>query len=430
MSKPLMAFWFFCTQMEFTPLATREEKFWQHHREEQARRAAGGTTKKPPKSSQVRRKDWTSTHTVDPDDYADLDIAAQERVMPKGETEWLQAKVIRSPLHAGIGQAPAAEHRVDRPAPSSGTAPVSDAAATRAEGTVVEIATGLCRVRAGERTFLCGLRHTLRLAHSGYSNMVAVGDAVIVSHNGDSRGVVEAILPRRSALARPDPFNLYRQQVIVANVDQVLIVAAWREPAFWPELVDRYLIAAGRHNLAPVIVVNKVDLSDDDASLAATAAAYRTAGYHVILTSVVSQVGLAELATALASKTTALAGLSGVGKSSLLSAVEPGLNLRVGEVNERRHEGRHTTTQVTLHPLRQGGFVVDTPGIREFGLAGLKPAELLRFYPEFDHAGPCAYANCTHTREPGCAVKAAVRAGRLAALRYDSYRKIRRDLAD
>ncbi len=148
----------------------------------------------------------------------------------------------------------------------------------------------------------------------------------------------------------------------------------------------------------------------------------------MILTSAVRRTGLDELRGILAGKTTALAGLSGVGKSSLLSAVEPGLNLRVAEVSDRRHEGRHTTTQVTLHPLAAGGFVADTPGIREFGLAGLKPADLLRFYDEFAAAGPCEFANCSHTAEPGCAVKAAVRGGRLSAMRYDSYVKIRRDL--
>ena len=254
--------------------------------------------------------------------------------------------------------------------------------------------------------------------------------------------MVEAVLPRRSALARPDVFYSHLQQVIVANVDQVLIVAAWREPAFWPELVDRYLIAAARYNLAPIICINKIDLADeaadrdaDDASdaaeLAQTVAAYRRAGYPVLPTSARTGDGLAELREALAGRTTALAGLSGVGKSSLLSAAEPGLSLRIAEVSSRRHEGRHTTTQVTLHPLAAGGFVADTPGIREFGLSGLRGSDLTRFYPEIAaEAEGCAYADCSHTREPGCAVKAAVRAGRIAAVRYDSYRKIRHGLPE
>ncbi len=390
---------------------------WQHIRENAAQRENRKQTKKPPKETRVRQRGWTDVFAEDPDGYDDLDITSRERVMPKGETEWRQAKVIRSPLHDGFGLAEparAAEHA---------------AGLTRTEGTVVEVSSGLCSVQAGEQAYLCHLRSALRVPHSGYSNMVAVGDRVTISHNGGNAGTVEAILPRHSALARPDPFNVYKQQVIVANVDQVLIVAAWREPAFWPELADRYLIAALRHNLAPVIVINKIDLAEDDRELNATVSAYRAAGHRVILTSASRRIGLDELRSILDGKTTALAGLSGVGKSSLLSAVEPGLNLRVAEVSDRRHEGRHTTTQVTLHPLAAGGFVADTPGIREFGLAGLKQAELLRFYGEFVTAGPCEFANCSHTREPGCAVKAAVRGGRISAMRYDSYVKIRRDLA-
>jgi ribosome biogenesis GTPase len=215
----------------------------------------------------------------------------------------------------------------------------------------------------------------------------------------------------------------------VANVDQVLIVASWREPKFWPELVDRYLIAGVRNNLEPVICINKIDLAEDEAELEETAGAYRRAGYQVILSSAVTGAGLGELRGVLRGKTTALAGLSGVGKSSLLSEAEPGLNLRVAEVSERQHLGKHTTTQVTLHPLAAGGFVADTPGIREMGLAGLTQADLPRLYPEFSQfAASCAYANCSHTREPGCAVKGAARTGRIALMRYDSYRKIREDL--
>lgn len=388
---------------------------WQHIREDAALREIrkqNQQPRKPPKPERVRQKNWTDALFEDAGDYADLDLAERERVMPKGETEWRQAKVIHSPLHEGIGPASA----VEAGGHSDGQSVVT--------GVVVEVSSALCRVQADGDTYLCGLRNALRVPHSGYSNMVAVGDRVTISHNGDGRGMIEAILPRHSALARPDPFNVYHQQVIVANVDQVLIVAAWREPAFWPELVDRYLIAAQRHNLAPVIVINKIDLAEDEGELAAVVDVYRSAGYRVIPTSVVTSTGLDELRGVLSSKTTALAGLSGVGKSSLLNAVEPGLNLRVSEVSGRKHEGRHTTTQVTLHPLRAGGFVADTPGIREFGLAGLKQAELRGFYSEFAAAGPCEFANCTHTREPGCAVKAAVRAGRIARMRYDSYRKI------
>lgn len=404
-------------------MATREEKRWQHflkHKQQHDVAATGSVSapKSTPRDDKVRRKNWDKFYDEDdPLAYYDLDLAESEKIMPEGETEWRQAKVIRSPLHEGIGaEAPAPPKQAER---------------TQTRGTVVAVSASLATVQADDRQYICTLRKALRNEHSGYSNMLAVGDAVIVSHNGDERGIVDAILPRRSALARPDPFNLYRQQIIVANVDQVLIVAAWREPAFWPELVDRYLIAALRHNLAPVLVINKVDLAEERTEVAGMAAVYRAAGVPVILTSAVTGEGLAELRETVQGRTTALAGLSGVGKSSLLSAAGLGLQLKVGAVSERRHEGRHTTTQVTLHPLGDGGFVADTPGIREFGLAGLKAADIRRFYPEFTAAaGQCEYANCLHLREWGCAVKAGVRAGRIAAVRLDSYRKIIADLTE
>jgi ribosome biogenesis GTPase len=415
--------------MENTTLANREEKLWQHNRQNKALREAGGPARKAPKPDRVRSKDWTTVYTEDPDGYYDLDVVERERVMPKGEIESRYAKTPQSPLHSGLGLATLASNE---PSSDTGTAGAeTEPPAGQSRGTVVEVSSGLCRVALAGRRLLCVIRSSLRAPHSGFTNVVAAGDEVLVSHNGHERGMVEAVLPRRSALARPDVSYDHLQQVIVANVDQVLIVAAWRQPAFWPELVDRYLIAAVRNNLASVICINKTDLVDDPAELAATVAAYEATGCRVLCTSALAGQGLDALRDILAGRTTALAGLSGVGKSSLLSAVEPDLQLRVSEVSDRRHEGRHITTQVTLHPLAGGGFVADTPGIREFGLSGLRQPELARFYPEISaEGGACAYANCSHTCEPGCAVKVAVRAGRISRMRYDSYRKIHRDLPD
>jgi ribosome biogenesis GTPase / thiamine phosphate phosphatase len=428
-------------------LANRETKRWEYFLEHKQRREMGGPAKKAPKPDKVRRNDWTDVFADDPETYYDLDdVTDSERVMPKGEIEARRKRTPGSALHSGIGLDAAALAVNTNPetadADGSGVASVSNM--KQGQGTVIEVSSSLCRVRlnegarlgtgaAGERTLLCNLRNSLRVPHSGFSNVVAAGDQVVVSFNGSDHGMVEAVLPRRSALARPDVFYSHLQQVIVANVDQVLIVASWRNPNFWPELVDRYLIGGVRNNLEPIICINKIDLADDAAGLEAelreTALAYRRAGYQVILTSAVTGAGLDELRAVLRGKTTALAGLSGVGKSSLLSEAEPGLHLKVGEVNEHQHMGRHTTTQVSLHPLAAGGFVADTPGIREMGLAGLTQADLPKLYPEFaPFAAACAYANCSHTREPGCAVKGAARTGRISLMRYDSYRKIREDL--
>jgi len=255
---------------------------------------------------------------------------------------------------------------------------------------------------------------------------------VIVSQSGTDQGVVEMILPRQSVLSRPDTFSSggrtrdrHRQQIIVANADQVLIVASWRAPHFWPELVDRYLIAAERNNLPPIICVNKVDLAEDMAECRAAAQPYLALGYRAIFSSALTGEGIDELRQALRGQTTVLAGMSGVGKSSLLNVVQPGLQIHTREVSDRSTEGRHTTTQVSIKPLEGGGFVVDTPGIRKFGLGGLRRAELVRFYPEIAAvAERCRFGDCSHTHEPGCAIKAAVQEKRASMARFHNYRRI------
>ena len=254
--------------------------------------------------------------------------------------------------------------------------------------------------------------------------MVAVGDEVLVSEDGAGTGLVEAVLPRRSVLARPDVFYSHLQQVIVANADQLLIVASWREPAIWLELIDRYLITAERSHLPAVICINKMDLVEDEAECARTLEPYRQLGYRLVWTSAVTSAGIDELRSVLHNRTTVLAGLSGVGKSSLLMAVQPSLQLRVGAVSDKR-QGRHTTSQTTLLRLGDGGSVVDTPGIREFGLSGLRRPELVDFFPEMAALAPnCRFHNCSHLNEPDCAVQAALGNGKIAASRYHSYRQI------
>jgi ribosome biogenesis GTPase len=252
---------------------------------------------------------------------------------------------------------------------------------------------------------------------------------VIVSQNGAARGVVEAVLPRQSVLARPDPFYSHLQQVIVANVDQLLVVASWRDPALWFELVDRYLITAERNNLSPVICVNKIDLAEDPGEYRAALRPYQSLGHQVFFTSALTGEGVGELRQSLRGQTTVLAGMSGVGKSSLLNAMQPGLEIHTREVSDHSREGRHTTAQVSLLKLESGGFVVDTPGIREFGLSGLRRAELASFYPEIAAVEwKCRFGDCSHTHEPGCAVKEAVRKGRVSGVRYHSYTRIYRCL--
>ncbi len=295
---------------------------------------------------------------------------------------------------------------------------------------MLEISNGLAQVELEDEVVRCTIRGNLSVQRSLYTNPVAVGDRVIISPDGAGGGVIDQVLPRRTVLARPDVHASHLQQAIVANADQLLIVASWREPALWPELLDRYLIAAERFRLAPVICVNKIDLAEEVAECRDMLAPYRALSYPVVMTSAVSGAGLDALALLLENQTTVLSGLSGVGKSTLLTAIYPSLNLRTGETSERRHEGTHTTTQATFLRVDPRTAVVDTPGIRALGLAGLRRGELAAYFPEMaDLAPSCRFGDCSHLHEPGCAVQAALETGVIAQSRYNSYAKIYEEIS-
>ncbi len=398
-------------------MPTREQRRWKHWADEKQMRLVRKDIKRNRKPKSENRKNRNNNRRGDLDHPDNLDLPQVERVMPRGERE-RRKTVIATALA-----------QLDQDDKTNQVAPPEKHDGQR--GVVVEVSSSLCRVDVDGRELLCGLRGSLSAHDTGLTNVVAVGDRVIVSVDSSERGVVEAVLPRQSALTRPDVFYGQLQQVIVANADQLLIVTSWREPVIWLELIDRYLIAAERHNLQPIICVNKVDLAEDKAICRATLRPYLDLGYRVLFTSALTGTGIEELQSILRGKTTALAGLSGVGKSSLLAAVQPGLQLRTANVSEHSGEGRHTTTQVTMLKLEMGGYVVDTPGIREFGLSGLRRDELVRFYSEIAAAARgCRFSDCSHQHEPGCAVQAAVQKGRIAEARYHRYTKIYADLSE
>ncbi|MCC7206498.1 MAG: ribosome small subunit-dependent GTPase A [Anaerolineae bacterium] len=357
-----------------------------------------------------RRKDWTRPDAHGDDEAED---AGFERIMPRGERE--RRVAVTQAARRIVAQA--SEHEE--------AASGAETALSGERGTVIEVSSGLCRVDVDGERLLCSMRGSLSAAETGQTNVVACGDEVIVERVGEARGVVVKVLPRRSALARPDVFNRHLSQVIVANVEQLLIVASWREPHLWTELIDRYLISAARDNLTPLVCINKIDLAADRSAPEGIAGVYRELGIAVLMTSAHTGEGIDALRERLHGRSTALAGLSGVGKSSLLTMAEPGLNLKVGAVSDYHMQGQHTTTQVSMWRLAHGGWVVDTPGIREFGLSGLAHAELVSFFPDLEaHAGGCHFANCTHRSEPSCAVRAAAETGYVAGWRYKNYVKL------
>jgi len=256
---------------------------------------------------------------------------------------------------------------------------------------------------------------------------VVVGDRVEVERHGDGSITIESVRPRASELARRAPGHGGRRaKVIVANVDQLVVVFAAAQPEPRLRMLDRFLVLAEANELPAVIVVNKVDLVGE-AEARARFADYEAAGYRVLCTSTVDGRGLEELREVLCGRTSALTGPSGVGKSSLLNALEPGLGLRTAEISAAVMKGRHTTVTAVLIPLRCGGYVADTPGLREVGLWGVPLEELDLCFPEFrPYLEECRFGgSCTHVHEPGCAVRAAVEAGELSAARYESYRALR-----
>jgi ribosome biogenesis GTPase len=266
---------------------------------------------------------------------------------------------------------------------------------------------------------------------------VAIGDRVRYQLAGEQTGVIQEVLPRQNKLtrqsAKPMPGAHAFEQVIAANLDQVVPVFAAANPEPRWHMLDRYLVAAEYHGLPARVAITKMDLIQNtpaEADLLEAVERYRRIGYPVTLTSSQEHLGLEELREILAEKTSVLVGKSGVGKTSLLNAIEPGLGLRVQTVNQTTGKGRHTTTHLEMFPLAAGGAIIDTPGVREFGLYGLTPEDVADCFPEMRPLlGQCKFGHsCRHEEEPGCAIRQAVMDGAISPYRYKSYLRLKVDL--
>lgn len=306
--------------------------------------------------------------------------------------------------------------------------PVRPAVDATLPGTVLRARSGFYTVRLDDGTLLeCRLRGRVK-QERGDSDLVVIGDRVAVAPLADGDAMIESVEPRRTRFSRrqPGPRGSWKEDMIVANLDQVLVVFACADPMPHLRMVDRFLVVAEHNEVEAVVVANKVDL----VGLAAARgifAGYEAVGYPVHFVSAREGIGVEELADRLVGRVSVVTGPSGVGKSTLLNAIQPGLRIETGAVSESVHKGRHTTTSAELHPLTApgGGYVADTPGLRELGLWHVPPEELAWCFPEMrDHIGRCAFNDCRHLQEPRCAVLAAVAAGQISEARHDSYRRL------
>lgn len=273
------------------------------------------------------------------------------------------------------------------------------------------------------------IRGVFRLKGSRATNPVVVGDRVDVEPaEGTDDLVITNIQPRENYIIRRASNLSKESHIIAANIDRAFLVATLICPETSTEFVDRFLVTAEAYRIPATIVLNKIDLypgEEGREAIEAFAGIYRAVGYDVQEVSALTGEGIDQLRRAMAGKTNLFTGNSGVGKSTLINAIEPGLDLRTGSISGYHHKGKHTTTFSEIFPLRGGGLLIDTPGIKGFGLVDIEKEELPRYFPEMFRLAPeCQYYNCTHTHEPKCAVMDAVAQGKIPESRYVSYLKM------
>lgn len=293
-------------------------------------------------------------------------------------------------------------------------------------GVVLRATGSLYEVLLGERTVSCRIRGRLRLKGVRSTNPVVVGDIVRCERDETGETVIADVEPRRNYIIRRASNLSKESHIIAANLDQALLVATLFSPETAPEFIDRFLVTCEAYRVPVTILLAKADLARTaPEAMAAFHDTYERAGYRVIDVSATEGEGVDTVRDLLRGRTTLLSGNSGVGKSTLVAAVERTAEVRTAEISRSHHKGRHTTTFSTMYPLSEGGYIIDTPGIKGFGLIDIDDAELAHYFPEMMRWLPeCRYYNCSHTHEPHCAVIEAVERGDIALSRYESYLKI------
>jgi len=296
------------------------------------------------------------------------------------------------------------------------------------KGVVLKSTGSWYQVRSFEsgELFNCRIKGKFRVAGIKSTNPIAVGDVVHfhLEDHQEGQGIISAIQDRKNYIVRKS-VNLSKQvHIIASNMDQALLVTTLAQPMTSTGFMDRFLSTAEAYSIPTIIVFNKIDLYEEEEmmELEYREAVYSSIGYKVLKTSAMQGIGLEKLKVELKDKTTLLSGHSGVGKSTLVNAVEPNLDLRTGTVSLSHRKGQHTTTFAEMHPLRMGGDVIDTPGIKGFGMVNMKKEEISHFFPEiFALSEQCRFHNCMHLNEPECAVKSALEENKIAPTRYESY---------
>ena len=294
---------------------------------------------------------------------------------------------------------------------------------TYKRGLIIKAQSGFFTVETGEGLVICRLRGKLKQGRA-IGDIAALGDNVQIELLADGSGAIETVEERKQAIVRldPRPQGIY-QQVLLANADQAVFVFACANPNPKLRMLDRFLVITEKQKIPAVIIANKVDLVENAKELFSI---YESIGYRVIYTSTKTRVGLDELKSQLQNKISALAGPSGVGKSSLLNEIQPGLGLAVNEISKVMNKGRHTTVTRQMFALDGGGYVADTPGWKSLALWDTEAEEMDAYFPELRDLVPqCQFSDCSHKHEPGCAVLAALKAGTVHAERYDSYLRLR-----